>query len=569
MTVNTTQPERLTGSWTDEQEIDLRQYLNVLMQWRLEIGLLIVLAVVLTVAGIWLFQVLQDPLYTSSAEIAIVRTVSDVQFDERFRTESSEPNVLNLNARRLALVALAESAAIAQEVIDTLGPILSEDERLVDGLLDAVEAEVSSPAAVRSNDSDMIRISVKADSPEKAAAIANAWASAFVRKANTTFGQVPDELFNSVQEELVWAEEQYATAQSNLVTFVATSRSDELNRLVLEKQTQIDTISAIETANRMAALDADQKGRRETVEAYIKAMHGVRKTVFEEQVARDQENLRISYSNWVTATHALENARALRTQVEQGGDGSAASSALAVQLLKINVYSGLPEQFQLQLTQPPAITAEGLIADLDGLIISLEAHQTQLQTQVDDLAAAMLSGNNYIGLGEEMPDGSILAQTVQQELPALYSFSSLSRESETLATAVSQANSPTLDSTAGRLSHLQAEIRQLKGQAEADTSRLLYLTQKRDLTRDTLKALDTKVAELAVVRAASNSEVRMAATAVPPSKPEKGISKLLAAGIAAVVGLVLAIFIALLADYMDQPPFLARSRRQTPEAAGR
>jgi capsular polysaccharide biosynthesis protein len=569
MTVNTTQPERLTGSWTDEQEIDLRQYLNVLMQWRLEIGLLIVLAVVLTVAGIWLFQVLQDPLYTSSAEIAIVRTVSDVQFDERFRTESSEPNVLNLNARRLALVALAESAAIAQEVIDTLGPILSEDERLVDGLLDAVEAEVSSPAAVRSNDSDMIRISVKADSPEKAAAIANAWASAFVRKANTTFGQVPDELFNSVQEELVWAEEQYATAQSNLVTFVATSRSDELNRLVLEKQTQIDTISAIETANRMAALDADQKGRRETVEAYIKAMHGVRKTVFEEQVARDQENLRISYSNWVTATHALENARALRTQVEQGGDGSAASSALAVQLLKINVYSGLPEQFQLQLTQPPAVTAEGLIADLDGLIISLEAHQTQLQTQVDDLAAAMLSGNNYIGLGEEMPDGSILAQTVQQELPALYSFSSLSRESETLATAVSQANSPTLDSTAGRLSHLQAEIRQLKGQAEADTSRLLYLTQKRDLTRDTLKALDTKVAELAVVRAASNSEVRMAATAVPPSKPEKGISKLLAAGIAAVVGLVLAIFIALLADYMDQPPFLARSRRQTPEAAGR
>lgn len=560
MTVQTTRPEQIPGSWSDEPEINLRQYLNVLVQWRREIGLLTLLAAGLAAAAVLFLQWLRAPLYEASAEVAIVRTYSDVQFDERFRTQPIDAGRDNLYARRLALVSLANSPLIAQEVIDELRLQLSDKEREPDTLLTRVVAGFATPVGIRSNDSDLIRIEVKADTPEKASAIANAWALAYVRRANAVFGQVPDELFGSVQIELQKAEVEYAQAQTTLEEFYGNSRNDELNRQILDKQTQIEAISKVDTLNRVAAFEAEQERRRELVKAYVQAVDGVRLTLLEQQLQRDEEELRLAYSSWLTNTLALDNARSLRDQVEVGGDTAARSSVLTLQLLKINVYGGLPEHFQIQLadTSPPPVTTEQMLADLDALITSLETRQAALQQRVEQLASTMLSGDEYVGLGKTVPVTSSVAQSFQQELAPLYAQGVFSLESSNVAAALGSPSGLPGNSTAAWVAQLHAEVRQLKSELEADIARQRELAELRDFHWETLKTLYNKMAELDLLRAAANSEVRLAALAVAPSNPLPSLDLLVTVGLAGFVGLTLAVLLAFLAHYMGQSPLLVR-----------
>lgn len=560
MTVQTTQPEQVPGSWSNEPDINLRQYLHVLVQWRREIGLLTLLAAGLAAAVVLLFQWMRTPLYKASAEVAIVRTLSDVQFDERFRTQPLDASRDNVYARRLALVSLANSPLIAQEVIDELGPQLSDREREPDTLLTQVMAEFATPVGIRAVDSDLIRIEVRAHTPEKASVIANAWATAYVRRANAVFGQVPEELFSSVASELHRAEVEYAQAQQALEDFYANSRNDELHRLILDRQAQIEAITKVDTMNRVAAFEAEQERRRDLVSAYVQAVDGVRLTLLEQQLQRDEEELRLAYSTWISSTLALENARSLRKQVEAGGDSAVRSSALALQLLKLNVYGGLSEQVQIHLanSSAPTVTAEQMLADVDALITSLEARQAAFQQQVEQLANTMLSGEHYVGLGEMVPVTSSVAQSFQQELAALYRQSAFSLESSDLAAALEPATELPANTTAAWVAQLQAEVRQLKSELEADIARQRELSELRDLHWETLMTLHNKMAELDLLRAAANSEVRLAAFAVAPSNPIPSLNLFSTVGLAGFAGLTLAILLAFLAHYMGQTPFLVR-----------
>ena len=89
--------------------------------------------------------------------------------------------------------------------------------------------------------SDLIQISVKADSPELAATIANAWAKAYVQQVNSIYGQVPDDMLGSVEAQLVEAQTAYDKAQANLETFLATSQLEALDTPV--RGGQPDTVN--------------------------------------------------------------------------------------------------------------------------------------------------------------------------------------------------------------------------------------------------------------------------------------------------------------------------------------
>ncbi len=83
--------------------------------------------------------------------------------------------------------------------------------------------------------SDLIRVTVTADDPEKAATIANAWAKHYIRQANTVFGQIPQEVLESVQVEPDGAAAAHQTALTALQTYTATSPIDTLQRQIGEK----------------------------------------------------------------------------------------------------------------------------------------------------------------------------------------------------------------------------------------------------------------------------------------------------------------------------------------------
>jgi uncharacterized protein involved in exopolysaccharide biosynthesis len=216
--------------WTDTDEIDVRRYIGIIARRWPEILLTTVIVTVLGIAGVTAFKrLLTKPMYEAVASAAIVRTLTDVNLDQRFTTTSDQPNTMDATSRRAALVALVNSGAIAQEVATKLSDQLNLLEQNPSTLLGMVEGEMGTVNG-RPGQSDLILMRAVADSPEKAALIANAWAEAYVNQVNRVYGQVPDELFKTVQAQLGNAQDSYKKAQTDLEQFISESTVDSLTR---------------------------------------------------------------------------------------------------------------------------------------------------------------------------------------------------------------------------------------------------------------------------------------------------------------------------------------------------
>ena len=460
MTVQSQERVQAPDAWAAEDEIDLRKYLDILIRWWREIALITLTAVVLAAIGILALRFLLPAQYEASADVAIVRTVSDVNFDERFRTdpENLGTDFTSLSARRSALLGLVATGSIAQEVITQLGDTLSTEEQNPANLVDMVSAELANAGGAGS-DSDLIRITVTADNAEKAAAIANAWARIYVREVNTIYGQVPNEVMASIQTELAAAEKQYLTSQANLETFTASNRIDELTGAVNILQQRVDQEVSLQ-------------------KAYL--------------------------LQWQDTQEQLATATALRTQVEQGGEGAARSNMAALQILKMSVYGMTPEGLQVEVRDLPDVNQQAMMADLDGLLQSLTQRLSDLETKI-------AAGGTQLGFTKGV--------------------------TSTLTSALEN-------------------LRTSKAQLEAATAKQLQLIQQRDLNWDAYKTLSSKVAELNLTRAAASSEVRFGAPAVPPIDSLQRISLLIGVLSGGLVGLFLSIFYAFFAYYLGKVPFL-------------
>lgn len=298
-----------------EDEIDLREYVLVLVAWWREIVLLTVLAALLGAGAILALRAIQPPVYEAAATVAISRTRTDINFDERFRTLSEEDMqavASNATARRSALVGLVSNGAIARAVIDRLGGLLETEEQIPANLLGAVEAELALPDGSR-GDSDLIRIKATADSPEKAAAIANAWAEEYVRQVNLLYGQIPAELVASVTTELQNAQTAYETAQKALEAFVANNEIDRLNRLITEKREIIQSLQAGRQTAITTIVDEELAARRQIISAYINAQASNRLLAFEKEQEAKQaivsELIAAETNNRLRALQVDQNAR--------------------------------------------------------------------------------------------------------------------------------------------------------------------------------------------------------------------------------------------------------------------
>ncbi len=459
MTVQTPERVQAQDAWAAEDEIDLRQYLDTLIRWWREIVAITLTAVILTALGIIVLRLVLPAQYEASADVAIVRTVSDVNFDTRFRTNPEELGVdtVSLSARRSALLGLVATGAIAQEVITQLGDTLTTEEQNPATLVEMVEAELATVGT--STDSDLIRITVTTDNAEKAAAIANAWARIYVRIVNTIYGQVPDEVLTSIEAELTNAQQQYLISQANLESFIATNRIDELGSYVAILQQRLD-----------------------------------------QEVTLQQAYLR----QWQNTQEQLSAVQALRTQVEQGGEGAVRSAMAALQILKLSIYGMPPADLQIEVRDLPDMNQEAMLTDLDGLLQSLEKHLVNLDSQV-------AAGSAQLGATQEA--ASTITNTLEN-------------------------------------------LRTNKAQLEVEIAKQLQLTQQRELNWETYKTLSSKVAELNLTRAAASSEVRFGAPAVVPVEEIKKTSLLLSVGVIGSLALLVGILFALFAEYLGRSPFL-------------
>ena len=226
----------------DEGGPDLRHYINVLSAWWREILALTVVGAVLA-AGVTLgLRLLSGPSYEATATVAIARTISDINFDENFRTMLSAENVTSaqvtdalMSTRRAALVGLVANGTVATTVAALLDDSFDAKERAPAQLMESIDAEAVATAGSRTQ-GDLIQITANADTAEKAAALATAWAHAYVEYVNQLYGDVPEQLVASVEGELIQAQTDYERAQRELETFVANNELERTQRLLTAKQ---------------------------------------------------------------------------------------------------------------------------------------------------------------------------------------------------------------------------------------------------------------------------------------------------------------------------------------------
>jgi hypothetical protein len=233
---------------------------------------------------------------------------------------------------------------------------------------------------------------------------------------------------------------------------------------------------------------------------------------------------------------------------------------------------------QLQLSPQASVSKEQLQDSLAAFIGALESRVAQLDVDITTLSDELLAGNTYAYLNARVPEDSQLAEAIREQYPALFETTQLTQEGMQQA-AESTLSEVGLGLTHGllelselpdmaaeiddgvlneSLSQLHDEIKGLRAQLEAEQARERQLAQARDLAWETLTALKNKVAELSLARAAASSEVRLAAPAVVPVEPVPGLGLLVAVALAGMVGLLAAVFMALMADYLGKRPFLSR-----------
>ena len=278
-----------TSPETLDDEIDLRKYIDILIAWRWEILAMTVAGALLAAAAVLGMRFLQAPEYTATSTVAIARTSSNVNFDENFQTTLNEQNLTTsaradvlVTTRRAALVGLVANGAVAEAVSTALDSSFEEEERVPRRLMGRIEAEAVVAPGSRT-EGDLIQITAGADTPEKAAALANAWAHAYVEHVNRLYGEVPEMLVASVQNEQSLAQADFDAAQRDLEAFISDNEISRLDREIAEKQQIIASLQAGKQTAIQTIIDEELNARRQIISAYINALSSNRLLAFNKE----------------------------------------------------------------------------------------------------------------------------------------------------------------------------------------------------------------------------------------------------------------------------------------------
>jgi uncharacterized protein involved in exopolysaccharide biosynthesis len=310
-----------------DQEIDLREIIALLLKHKYRIvGLAVAAAMVAAIVSLLL-----PPVYQATALVAVTKPQYELQFDARIRSLSS-----NLQPPYKAYPILASSDKVASALLSDARIALANGERTIPALRAKLDAESGT-------DPSIIRLTVQDGDPQRAAAIANAWAEHFVESAN--------ELYNQSSGELDFFTEQQAEAESALT---------EAEQALIDFQER----------NRAAILETQLTHARETLDTTLAAAHALQMTV--------------------------EDARALsvRLRAQHAGAPASSSDELAALLIEVNALSHSSSDMQLQLATGQDLgdkTVGDQIALLDSLMVALEGRLAQLEAEAQALEPEILA----------------------------------------------------------------------------------------------------------------------------------------------------------------------------------
>lgn len=292
---------------------------------------LILLSGLIAGLGVLVVTTLIPPTYESEANVVIVKSGSEINFDPKFRSVSEfdvAQTVVDQAARRKALAFIASSPELLTAVITKIEEPSNAAARSINDWMRDLNAR---------SDGDLIRLTVKSDSPEKAARFANTWAREFVNRVNDIYGN------NSIspaetQRQADDAKRLYDREQAALVAYLAHNPRNQLYYALQEKQ----------------------------------------------QKLADSLALSIRLDRLLTDAHSLRNRVAAGSSA--GGDQLA---SLILEANSFNVASNLstteteatsaPINLQIQIAPTSGASPAEQLSNLDALIAALEARRKLVQ----------------------------------------------------------------------------------------------------------------------------------------------------------------------------------------------
>jgi protein tyrosine kinase modulator len=201
--------------------------------WVILVGALVAGIAAAILSFVW------PPSYEARSLLLITKLRPSVTLDARYQTVAEE-NVVNLSVqeeqvRRQTLVALATGGALVQQVLDRLGTELPPEEQTRSAVLNMVDV---------GTEGNLVSITARAGDPERAAAIANAWASVYQETVNRLYSTISPSNAE-IQAQVQQARASYDEAQQELQAFLQVSQENELLRQIEQKQQLLADLQAV------------------------------------------------------------------------------------------------------------------------------------------------------------------------------------------------------------------------------------------------------------------------------------------------------------------------------------
>lgn len=374
-------PEYYPPAYYYEDEIDLREYVDVLFRYKWLVVALPLLAVL--AAGVMGFAVM-TPTYQATALVAITNPRYIVQLSPNFET-------VPLNQRQLPLrsyPALATSGDLLQRVLPQVSDHLPEHSRSLSSLRGMVSAKSGA-------DNSIIELTVTSTDPEVAAVVANAWADEFTHLVQTVYGQSAEEVAQ-FEVQLAQAEGRRVAAESEVIAFQARNPGPAL-------RAQID--------DRTQALTS-YYGSKRAIQSIVQDATGLR-----QRLAVQPAGSRSAFSDDLSAL-------LLQVASLSGAPGSTAAMPLQLQIQGDASLSDKTVAEQMALLDDLVAALNEKNADLDALIATVQPDLLALQEQLEQASTEetrlaeerAIARELYRSLNLKLEEARIAAQTNGREV---------------------------------------------------------------------------------------------------------------------------------------------------------
>lgn len=303
--------------------------------------------------------------YEAETQLLMTKLRPDLSLDPQFETVSGE-NVVNESiqqdqVRLQTLIGLASSADLTVDVLSRLQDVLPAAQQ-TRGYLKAVTKTFSV--------GNLIIFRVRADTPQKAADVANAWAQAYEERVNRLYSTTSPSVAE-IQQQVAAAQASYEKAKSDMEAFLQQDQEDELTRQIDQKKQILDDL---QTSQLEAA-----KGREATLLSYA-----------------NQIDQLLLQARGLSQKLASTPATTILTAGEQFSLFSLESSAFS----SLSSQGEVPVTLEVgqSFTLDPTLTAGKAIEHLDQLMEAATTAQATAQTELDSLSASLLGSKELVAI---------------------------------------------------------------------------------------------------------------------------------------------------------------------------